>query len=146
MHGSAAALTFRFAGPKVAMDQKGGCGILLHIPQTILAANSYKPADCHLWVKGRSAATVGTRPVFHQLRKNRHAPDDGSKRHRVATAMMAVMTGWFASIVFRRVTRIPEATRTERRCWSTRTPAPLLPLPPLSPPPIPQLYPPPPRF
>src|SRR5258708_12053346 len=117
MHGSAAALTFRFAGPKVAMDQKGDCGILLHIPQTILAANSYKPADCHLWVKGRSAAIVGTRPVFHQLRKNRHAPDDGSKRHGVATAMMAGMTGWVAPIVFRRVTPIPQAPRPDhRRC------------------------------
>jgi hypothetical protein len=29
----------RFAGSKVAMDQKGGCGILLHAPQTNLAAN-----------------------------------------------------------------------------------------------------------
>src|SRR5260370_35340049 len=122
MHGSAAALTFRFAGPKVAMDQKGGCGILLHIPQTILAANSYKPADCHLWVKGRSAAIVGTRPVFHQLRKNRHAPDDGSKRTGVATAMMAVMTGRFASSVFSRGNRNPGDTRTERRLWAIRAP------------------------
>jgi hypothetical protein len=50
------------------MDQKGGCGILLHIPQTILAANSYKPIDCHLWVMSVVFAMSATSPIYLRLR------------------------------------------------------------------------------
>src|SRR5258707_9630592 len=65
----------RFAGSKVAMDQKGGCGILLHIPQTIRAANSYQPVDCRTSSERRSE--IGCDRLWY--RERRCSPKEGAR-------------------------------------------------------------------
>jgi hypothetical protein len=57
----------RFAGSKVAMDQKGGCGILYHIPRL----TSYETDGCTFASGAASLRRLPSRPVYLKQEKIR---------------------------------------------------------------------------